>query len=295
MPIINTWVPSAFVVLLTVLTMFTLLVFERKTKVRVMHVAAVVIGIFSCYQLYCNIEAGVGFLSIIVFLGVGIVAIAVCEKVATLERTKMTQEHNESQQTTEIGSQPAVEEVMEAPLECQPTEVVPAVDSNATKEQEEDEAVKETTEEKPTEITEKEAMPTADTQQLEEIAALRAQSQANKAHELDKDKARVLAWFNTQIANFTDAEQLNLRKYAEAFLTSGEVAVRTIPENDGSYTQQSITKICSAFRVAGMSREACAHFAKTVFSAFYPDTLENTIAKKFVGIPKMREIIEESL
>lgn len=295
MPIINTWVPSAFVVLLTVLTMFTLLAFERKTRVVVMHVAAVVIGIFSCYQLYCNIEAGVGFLSIIVFLGVGIVAIAVCEKVATLERTKMTQEHNESQQTTEIGSQPAVEEVMEAPLECQPTEVVPAVDSNATKEQEEDEAVKETTEEKPTEITEKEAMPTADTQQLEEIAALRAQSQANKAHELDKDKARVLAWFNTQIANFTDAEQLNLRKYAEAFLTSGEVAVRTIPENDGSYTQQSITKICSAFRVAGMSREACAHFAKTVFSAFYPDTLENTIAKKFVGIPKMREIIEESL
>lgn len=260
-----------------------------------MHVAAVVIGIFSCYQLYCNIEAGVGFLSIIVFLGVGIVAIAVCEKVATLERTKMTQEHNESQQTTEIGSQPAVEEVMEAPLECQPTEVVPAVDSNATKEQEEDEAVKETTEEKPTEITEKEAMPTADTQQLEEIAALRAQSQANKAHELDKDKARVLAWFNTQIANFTDAEQLNLRKYAEAFLTSGEVAVRTIPENNSNYTQQSITKICSAFRVAGMSREACAHFAKTVFSAFYPDTLENTIAKKFVGIPKMREIIEESL
>lgn len=295
MPIINTWVPSAFVVLLTVLTMFTLLAFERKTRVVVMHVAAVVIGIFSCYQLYCNIEAGVGFLSIIVFLGVGIVAIAVCEKVATLERTKMTQEHNESQQTTEIGSQPAVEEVMEAPLECQPTEVVPAVDSNATKEQEEDEAVKETTEEKPTEITEKEAMPTADTQQLEEIAVLRAQSQANKAHELDKDKARVLAWFNTQIANFTDAEQLNLRKYAEAFLTSGEVAVRTIPENNSNYTQQSITKICSSFRVVGMSREACAHFAKTVFAAFYPDTLENTIAKKFVGIPKMREIIEESL
>lgn len=295
MPIINTWVPSAFVVLLTVLTMFTLLAFERKTRVVVMHVAAVVIGIFSCYQLYCNIEAGVGFLSIIVFLGVGIVAIAVCEKVATLERTKMTQEHNESQQTTEIGSQPAVEEVMEAPLECQPTEVVPAVDSNATKEQEEDEAVKETTEEKPTEITEKEAMPTADTQQVEEIASLRAQSQANKAQELEKDKALVLAWFNKQIVNFSDAEQLNLRKYAEAFLTSGEVAVRTIPENDGSYTQQSITKICSAFRVAGMSREACAHFAKIVFSAFYPDTLENTIAKKFVGIPKMREIIEESL
>lgn len=63
MPIINTWVPSAFVVLLTVLTMFTLLAFDRKTRGVVMHVVAVVIGMFFCYQLYCNIEAGVDFMT----------------------------------------------------------------------------------------------------------------------------------------------------------------------------------------------------------------------------------------
>lgn len=164
-----------------------------------------------------------------------------------------------------------------------------------TKEQKEEETVEETAEEGPTKTTEKETMSTADTQQLEEIATLRAQSQANKAHELEKDKAMVLKWFNKQIANFTDTEQLNLRKYAEEFLATGEVTVRLIPENNGSYTQQSITKICSAFRVAGMSRDACAHFAKTVFAAFYPDTIESTIEKKFVGIPKMKEIIEKAL
>ena len=295
MPIINTWVPSAFVVLLTVLTMFTLLVFERKTKVRVLHVAAVVIGVFSCYQLYCNIEAGVDFLSSMVFLGVGIVAIAVCEKVATLERTKMIEEQKGNQQATDIEDQPAVEELTEAHEEGHGSETASVVNPDTTQKQAEEGTIEEAAEDEPTEATDKKTASEDDTQQVEEIASLRAQSQANKAQELEKDKALVLAWFNKQIVNFSDAEQLNLRKYAEAFLTSGEVAVRTIPENDGSYTQQSITKICSAFRVAGMSREACAHFAKTVFSAFYPDTLENTIAKKFVGIPKMREIIEESL
>lgn len=95
-------------------------------------------------------------------------------------------------------------------------------------------------------------MSAADTQQLEEIAVLRAQSQADKTHELDKDKAMALKWFNKQIANFSDTEQLNLRKYAEEFLATGEVTVRLIPENNGSYTLQSITKICSVFRVVGI-------------------------------------------
>lgn len=250
MPIINTWVPSAFVVLLTVLTMFTLLVFERKTRVGVLHVAAVLIGIFSCYQLYSNIEAGLDFVSNLLFLIVGIVAIAVCEKVATFEQMKMVKGHEESEKTVE---------------------------------------------EKPLETVKGDNVSSTDAEQLEEISALRAQSQTKETDDLEKDKAMVLAWFNKQIVHFTDAEQLNLRKYAEAFLSTGEIAVRTIPENNGNYTQQSITKICSAFRIAGMSREACAHFAKTIFSAFYPDTMENTIGKKFVGIPKMREIIEESL
>lgn len=75
-----------------------------------MHVAAVVIGVFSCYQLYCNIEAGVDFMSSIAYLVIGIVAIAVCEKVATLGRTKMMQEQNENQQAMDTTTQPAVEE-----------------------------------------------------------------------------------------------------------------------------------------------------------------------------------------
>lgn len=105
----------------------------------------------------------------------------------------MVQEQKENRQTSEIAVQPTVEEVTEDSAECLTTEVVPAVDSETAEEQEKEEAVEGTAEEKLAEASEKEAVSATDAQQLEEISTLRAQSQANKAHELEKGKAMMAA------------------------------------------------------------------------------------------------------
>jgi hypothetical protein len=75
--------------------------FERRTRIRVSYIAAIIISVFAIYQLYVNLSAGMDFISSAGFVWVG--AIAVCSMVAILERQKLKEEAQSQRASAKLG------------------------------------------------------------------------------------------------------------------------------------------------------------------------------------------------
>lgn len=83
------WVPSAFILPYILVMLAMMSFFERRTRARVYNAATISIGLLAIYQLHANLSAGMDFISASAYLGVGITAVILCAKAATLERQMM--------------------------------------------------------------------------------------------------------------------------------------------------------------------------------------------------------------
>ena len=265
----HSWVPSAFIALLVVVMLAVMNFFARRTRIRVYHAASILIGAFAIYQLYANLSAGLNFISSVTCLCVGVIAVVICGKVATMERQKIIEEEQVQQQD------------IDQPLSIRTSNVQKEMDY----------------------LSINQAKTSEELVAMRDIENKIADKDAKLQQEQNATNEAVLEWFNMKIVYFESDIQLALRNCAKLFMQSGNIEIKqeNLPPHNTHYTQQNLILISSIFILTGRSRVQCVDFVLKVFANYFripksPKELEHIksqILRKIKGVNTMLKEIKK--
>ncbi|MFC2760095.1 hypothetical protein [Hallella multisaccharivorax] len=249
------WVPSLFIVLLVPVILMAMSFFERRTRIWVYYVAAILMGTFAIYQLYANLSARLDFTDSAACLVVDFIAAAGCAGAAVLERQKSIEEAQIQQQ--EI---PSKEEEEAEPL---PINQIKTAEELATIR----------------DIENKIAEKDAKLQQKQNIMNDVVLEWFNE-HIAKFDATSQLVLRNCA-KDFSQTGKI-------------EIEQEKLPPYNTSYTQLEIIKISSIFRLVGRTREQCRDFALKAFANYFPNSdPSDSIKRKIKGVKTMMKEIRE--